>query len=406
MNLLPLNHVSGPLPIQQTTCALCGSHRIDIVLSLPNLPLTGLVSKKHFGGPSEFNQALVKCYDCEHFQLLYVVPPDVLYGENYVYRTSANKQSATANTSYIKFVEAIIGDQRFNCILELGCNDGSTLARFADRSQELFGIDPIWRLNSKPPEVANLNTIPKFIEDVNFCTDLSNPPDLILSSHNLEHIQCPEYQMHRVVEASADGALFVFEVPALEPMFDHRRYDKVFHEHLHYFSLNTLRSMINRLGCQLVHHDMSATWGGSHQIAFRKARSASSITLFNQPSPSNEQILTGYNWFRGELRAFTDMALNFPKPIWGYGAGQQLPVLAYHLQTDFHFLEGLLDDDPHRSGLGYRTIDLTITTPSNLPKQTISESTILVTALDSVRPILKRLNDFEPRHILLPSDVV
>lgn len=392
--------------IEQKNCAMCGSGRLDVVLDLPDLPLTGLVRREEFGTPSEFDQALVTCYDCNHFQLLYIVPPEALYGENYVYRTSANKQSASATASYLEFVEQVVADRDLGCVLELGCNDGSTLARFADRSEHLVGIDPIWRLESAPQTMSNMTAIPKFMEDVDFIEEVPAPPDLILSSHNLEHIQAPEQQMQRVVDAAADEALFVIEVPALEPMFDHRRYDKVFHEHLHYFGLNALRAMIDRLGCELVQHSVSRTWGGSHQIAFRKTRSRSRVELFHTPGPDRSQILRGYKWFRGELGAFTEMVRSIPGPIWGYGAGQQLPVLAYHLQTNFEFLEGLLDDDPSRTGLGYRTIDLQIAKPRDLPPGTISQSAILVTALDSVRPILQRLNEFEPRHVLLPSDVV
>ena len=396
----------APKSAEQDICAMCGGKRLDVVLDLPELPLTGFVRREDYGPPSRFDQALVTCDDCGHFQLLYIVSPEALYGENYVYRTSANQQSATAVESYLAFVEQVLAGRRVRCVLEIGCNDGSTLAQFSDRAQHLVGIDPIWRLDSGPEAPSNLTAIPKFIEDVDLCDELPERPDLVLSCHNLEHIKAPEQQMRRVVETASDDAIFVIEVPALEPMFDHRRFDKVFHEHLHYFSLNALRSMIDRLDCELTHHSVSRTWGGSHQIAFKKSRRGAEVELFRLPGPDRLQIARGYKWFRCQLAAFTEMAENIPGPIRGYGAGQQLPVLAYHLQTDFSFLEGLLDDDPNRTGLGYRTIDLEVMRPDDLPHEAISESAILVTALDSVRPILRRLNDFEPRLVLLPSDVI
>ena len=385
---------------------MCGGKHLDVVLDLPDLPLTGLVRKEEYGSPSQFDQALVTCNDCAHFQLLYVVSPETLYGESYVYRTSANQQSASATESYFQFVEKVLAGQRAKCVLEIGCNDGSTLARFSGCADHLVGIDPIWRLDSAPEATENLTAIPKFVEDVDLNTELPEKPDLILSSHNLEHIREPEQQMRRVVEAAANDAIFAIEVPALEPMIDHRRFDKVFHEHLHYFSLNALRGMIDRLDCKLMHHSMSRTWGGSHQVAFRKTVRRSDVELFRTPGPDHSQILQGFKWFRSELAAFTEMAQGIPGPIWGYGAGQQLPVLAYHLQTDFRFLDGLLDDDPLRTGLGYRTIDLQIERPSDIAPELITNSAILVTALDSVRAILQRLSDFEPRLVLLPSDVI
>lgn len=392
--------------LEQTACAICGGSHLAQVLELAGLPLTGLIRGDDDGTPARFDQSLMTCTDCGHFQLLRIVPPDALYGKNYVYRTSAGQSLSSSTQLVLDFIRRVADGRTFACALEIGCNDLSTLSRLSDVATHRVGIDPIWRHGPAPDPANGITVIADFVEEIDLQKFLPEKPDLIISTHNLEHIRDPQKQLRRLLDVATDDALIVIEVPALEPMVNHLRFDKVFHEHLHYFSLNSLRALAARIGCEIVHHATSRTWGGSHQVAFQRATKRPSADVFQILRPDTQRLDRNYQLFRGELAAFCEMVQGVARPIRGYGAGQQLPVLAYHLQTDLSFLDGLLDDDPVRSGLRYRTIDLEIDVPESLAPETISESAILVTSLDAARPILRRLNEFEPRQVLLPSDVI
>ena len=89
-----------------------------------------------------------------------------------------------------------------------------------------------------------------------------------------------------------------------------------------------------------------------------------------------------------------------PKPVYGFGAGLMLATYAYHLKTDFSFLEALLDDDLDKHGKGYRNLPLSIQHPTkiNVPEN----SSFIVTSLENIRPIYKRIEEFNPR-ILIPN---
>ena len=406
MPVLATHAAPTPSFTLETKCAVCDGPHLEPVLELPDLPLTGLIHGDDDGTPARFDQTLMTCGNCGHVQLLNIVSPGVLYGKNYVYRTSAGQGLAAPTRRVLEFIRDAADGRTFACALEIGCNDLSTLLRLDGFAADRVGIDPIWQFEPIPDAANSITVIAEFVEDVDLESALPEKPDLIISTHNLEHIRDPSGQLRRILDAAADDALIVVEVPALEAMSNHLRFDKVFHEHLHYFSLTALRTLVARLGCEVVHYSASPTWGGSHQIAFQKNTIQSSAKIIQIPRPDARQLGHSYRLFKGKLAAFSEMAQRVERPILGYGAGQQLPVLAYHLQTDLSFLNGLLDDDPARAGLRYRTIDLEINVPERVAPETISDSAILVTSLDAARPILRRLGKFEPRSVLLPSDVI
>jgi hypothetical protein len=89
--------------------------------------------------------------------------------------------------------------------------------------------------------------------------------------------------------------------------------------------------------------------------------------------------------------------------VWGYGAAQMLPTLAYHMESDLSFLAGIYDDCKFRPGLTYPHIPVRIHRPTEGLK--LDDATVMITALDAVRPIMNRLRDFNPGYIVVPSAV-
>jgi hypothetical protein len=82
-----------------------------------------------------------------------------------------------------------------------------------------------------------------------------------------------------------------------------------------------------------------------------------------------------------------------------------LPVLDYHLGDVLaNTLEAVLDDDPGKDGMMYANMPLRIERPAQAGN--LDADTVVVTAIDNVTPILRRLLDVRPRHIVLPLAVL
>ena len=90
--------------------------------------------------------------------------------------------------------------------------------------------------------------------------------------------------------------------------------------------------------------------------------------------------------------------------VYGYGAAQMLPVLAYHLNNDLAMLRAVLDDDPTKDGLHYGNLPLEIRYADSVTG--LEDASIFITAVDNVKPILSKLLVHHPRHIIYPFHII
>jgi hypothetical protein len=80
-----------------------------------------------------------------------------------------------------------------------------------------------------------------------------------------------------------------------------------------------------------------------------------------------------------------------------------LPILGYHLSTDFSEFQAIFDDDPKKDGLGYPNLNVKIKQPKD---EDLSSLSICLTAIDNRRPILINLVTKQPKHIINPLHII
>jgi hypothetical protein len=118
-----------------------------------------------------------------------------------------------------------------------------------------------------------------------------------------------------------------------------------------------------------------------------------------------EQISDRYADYRCKIEAVKNTLDHLVKqgtPTVGFGAAQMVPMLAYHMRSDFSELQSILDDNPDKAGRTYPSIATTIQPASEF--LTLENHAVLLTALDSARPILNRLAKLRPRYIVSPNN--
>lgn len=383
-------------------CTVCGGVT-DLVIELPSLPLTDTFTRTPLDRSiPDFDQALRFCSNCHHGQLSAQVPPSVLYGGNYGFRTSASATARKGTDFFLNMLDRVAPGRTFKMALDLGCNDLFLLSNLEGRAIARVGVDPLWAGREDEVDVPGVQVIGQGIEDVNL-SELSEKPDLVVCRHTLEHIARPLDVVKRVLAAAAGDALCIFEVPGFEPLVNRNRFDQVFHQHLQYFTQASFARLLTGAGARPVawasnYHD----WG-AFAVAFVKG---AGVAMGHEAEPpSLQRVQASLNSFIKQMDATQSILATLDGPAYGYGAAQMLPVLAYHLKTDLAFLEAVLDDDPEKDGLHYANLPLHVK-PSAFVED-VSQTSILITAVDSAVPILRHLlNGFRPRHIVYPFHTI
>lgn len=388
---------------RKTNCSICNSRSLERVAELPNFPLTGMfVEVRPEKEAPIFDQDLMSCAACGHLQLSRVLPPSLLYGEQYTFRSSASHATPSAISFVADYIDKLSAGKKFECALEIGCNDLVLLKELGKRANSAVGVDPIWATRDAPYLPTNLSVLGGIAEDIDLGADLEARPDLIVSTHNLEHIDEPRLLLNRLMEIAADDALFVMEIPDTDCMIRNQRFDQVFHEHIHYLNFGSFMRLIQECGGTYVGHCRNYRhWGGSLSLAFCKGSKYGTHALAEESIRySLGELKDKYRFFRNGFQQTSEQIEDFNGKVWGYGAGQMVPSVAYHMGGGFSKLGALYDDSPRRDGLYYPGLKTQIRCPS--PDQDFSQDGILITSLDAVRPIMGRVLELAPRAILLP----
>lgn len=393
-----------PFGKRNAACCICDNARLKKVIDLPKLPLTGLYFHKKNERPVRpYDQGLLLCERCGHAQLEYSLDPNILYDRTYTHRTSESPIASKGNEFFVRFLESLVGDKRFERVVDIGCNDLVLLKLLAPRAKQLLGVDPIWR-DREPPPQWNIRVLGRFIEEIDLRTELRGAADLVVSTHTFEHIAEPKRQFQKLVAQGGPDTLYVIEVPGFDTLLETERFDQVFHQHIQHYSLASFERLLRELGCRMVGHAFNHDfWGGTMLVAFQRSSRTEIKTRFLKPTV--QRVARGYKSFRAQLQRLMETVRSLKGvPMHGYGAAQMLPVLAYHMRSDLSFLDNILDDDARRDGLRYPDLAPGIVQPGS--DLSLEGRNVLITALDSARPILRRVMTLRPKRILLPLRIL
>lgn len=296
-------------------------------------------------------------------------------------------------------MQQFTAEQTFKSLVDVGGNDLFVIRGLSGMAKHCAVVDPICAsIDGKT--IDGIKVFGRFVEDVDFSSDMP-PPDLVVCRHTLEHITNPRQVIDQLFRQCAEDCLYVVEIPSFENLVESLRFDAVFHQHIHYFDLISFKRLIWECGGEYLGHTFNhqGSCGGALLVAFRRAKT-------KQVKPEIDLALRIDGFERRIALYKTQMAMMkeeldaLPGPVYGYGASLMLATLGYHLQTDFSQLACVLDDDPARDGTNYENIPVTVRHTAKVAPA--PNSSYLITSLENIRPIYRRILDLTPRRILAP----
>ena len=188
-------------------------------------------------------------------------------------------------------------------------------------------------------------TSPQFTEhlpeDVLFChslfsaaqfrRDIGTPAKLITSLSMLYDLEDPVAFAQDVADCLTDDGIWHFEQSYLPYMVQANSYDTICHEHLTYFTVQTVRVILEQVGMHIIDVEFNDVNGGSFAVTARKDRPPGRFSL-----PDTQNRRTDEETSPQHLRAFRLRAL-------------------HHRDALRSLLEGLHDQGARVGGLGAST---------------------------------------------------
>jgi len=195
-----------------------------------------------------------------------------MYGENYGYRSGLNQSMVRHLTNKIHHLERYVDLKPGDIVLDIGSNDATSLKAYQTTSLRRIGIDPTGsKFRQHYPD--DITLVPDFFTAANFRSIESGQARIVTSIAMFYDLEDPIAFARDVEKVLANDGVWHFEQSYLPSMLRMTSYDTICHEHLEYYSLQVMKTIVEAAGMKIVDVAMNAVNGGSFAVTAAKTRS-------------------------------------------------------------------------------------------------------------------------------------
>lgn len=258
--------------ITRTSCRVCKG-QLEPILALGEHYVSNFISPDDpdgFKAPLE----LVLCRQCKLLQLKHTVPGEQMY-QNYWYRSGTNQTMISALADIAHRAEVLMHLAPGDAVLDVGCNDGTLLKAYKTRRIYKIGFDPAKNMAPFSKKAAD-----KVIVDFFSAEAFSREPDfrsrqvkIITSIAMFYDLEEPGKFVSDVKSIMHPDGLWIVQMSYLPLMLKHNEFGNICHEHLEYYSLQSLEYLLNLYDFEIVDAELNDVNGGSIRVYIR-SRSA------------------------------------------------------------------------------------------------------------------------------------
>ncbi|MEP6811352.1 MAG: class I SAM-dependent methyltransferase [Actinomycetota bacterium] len=235
-------------------CRSCGAGRLEVFLSLGDMPLPdALLRREDLDKPEpRYPLDVAFCPSCSLVQILEEVPPQALFVDNYLYFSSFSEGLMRHSREHAdRLIEAHALDED-SLVVEIASNDGYLLRNFAAAGIPVLGIDPAPD-QAAAAEAAGVPTLTEFF-DAELARRLraeGRRADVIIANNVMAHTPTLNSFVEGLRILLADDGVVTIENTYVKDLIDHCEFDTIYHEHFCYFSCTAVEALMRRHGLSL-----------------------------------------------------------------------------------------------------------------------------------------------------------
>jgi methylation protein EvaC len=335
-------------------CRSCGSKDLSEVLKFPKLPLVGEFTTLPNPDAERFPINLVYCNSCSVLLIAESIDSEKLFNE-YSF-------SSSTIPSLVKHFEELSSwistNLKPSSILEVGCNDGILLTPLKKTGVKTFGVDISRNITQSAKEKGlDVRKLKFGIDSENEILDWLGEVDLISASNTFPHNSDPNGFLKTAHNVLNSEGKILLEVMYAGSLFQDLQWDTVYHEHLHFHSLQSLEKLLNLNNFYIEHAAIVPMHAGSLRVIASKTQQTKSSEYFKI---INDEASTGLNslshWLKFAtncMRSISEIKAGLDKfaklgEVWAYGASGRATMWINVAEIDY--ISKVVDASPLRAG--------------------------------------------------------
>ncbi|MHB8507797.1 MAG: class I SAM-dependent methyltransferase, partial [Candidatus Dormibacteria bacterium] len=360
----------------RSQCRGCHSDQLELFVDLGPIPLAGgFATADQLAGVEKFLLRVHRCAECNLVQILDIVPPDVLF-RHYLYESSTTQTLRQHFAETAHLIASRLDHQAGDLVVEIGCNDGVLLEPLAREGFSVLGVDPARNVTDKA-RARGLEVMDEYFthDSAARIRGQRGPAKAIIGNNVLAHIDDMDDVLDGVRTLLADGGWLIFEVHYVGDLIELNQFDTIYHEHLCYYSVGSLRVMLGRFGLHIVRVEHIPIHSGSIRVWARVSADPADIDESVERYVARESELR-YSGFgdtaercRDDLLSILTAERAAGKEIVGYGAPGRGTTLLNYCGIDRSVLTYVTDESSLRQGRFVPGVDIPIVSPDRLRQE-------------------------------------
>ncbi len=246
-------------------CRIGGGLDLVPVLHLGHQELTGVFPSSRDEPVTSGPLDLVWCPESGLLQLGHSYDPGEMYGDNYGYRSGLNASMVRHLTQKIRNLEKMVSLKPGDTVLDIGSNDATSLKAYETPDLKRIGIDPTGaKFREYYPEDVSL--VADFFSADNFRKASGAQARVVTSIAMFYDLDDPIAFARDIASVLAPDGVWHFEQSYMPAMLRTVSYDTICHEHLEYYSLGSVRRILDAAGLRIIDVQMNGVNGGSFAV--------------------------------------------------------------------------------------------------------------------------------------------
>lgn len=345
------NNSSRPV----TKCQISNSRKLKSIIFLGYLPPVNTLRKINSTLTEEksFPAELLYCEKSKLAQLGCIVDKKILFPYSYPYTSSTTKILRDNFADLYKDATKITNIKKEDLIIDIGSNDGNLLQNFKD-NHRVLGVTP-----EKIGKLAIKKGIPTIIDYFNKKTHINilkkhGKAKIITATNVFAHIDNINEILKYIIRTLTDDGIFISESHYLLPLIKELQYDTVYHEHMRYYSVQSLNYLFKKNNLEIIDVKEIPTHGGSIRVyAAKKGRYQISKNVKRQLN--KEKRFLNYKNFKEfkhqvamskvKLYSLINNIKRSKKSIYGVGAPSRATTLINYVGLDQDLIDCVLEVD-------------------------------------------------------------